>query len=98
MTTQRARAYARVMKTLKDLGPVKLLPSEQARTRLAADALLFCADLVNDASARSAYADIDALREHLISSGRWSAQRADDLLDDVWACGPGLSTPLAIAA
>ena len=36
MTSERARAYARVIKTLHDLGPAKLRSPEQALTRLAA--------------------------------------------------------------
>jgi len=52
MTPDRARAYARVMKTIRDLGPAKLRSSEQEVTRIAADSLLFCADLVNDHAAR----------------------------------------------
>jgi hypothetical protein len=33
MTAERARAYGRVMRTLRDLGPPKLLAPEQARIR-----------------------------------------------------------------
>jgi hypothetical protein len=98
MTSQRARAYARVMVTLRDLGPAKLLPAEQSRIRLAADTLLFCADLLGDASARTACADADELCAHLARSGRWMPQRADALFDDLWACGPGHSSSLAAAA
>jgi hypothetical protein len=98
MTAQRASAHARVTKTLRDLGPAKLLPSEQARIRLAADTLLFCADLDTDLAARSTIADIGSLCRHLAGSGRWMPQRADELLDDVCACGPltlGLLTDAA---
>jgi hypothetical protein len=98
MTSQRARAYARVMVTLRDLGPAKLLPAEESRIRLAADTLLFCADLTGDASARAACADIDALCAHLSRAGRWTPERAGELFDAVWACGPGLTSPLAAAA
>jgi hypothetical protein len=98
MTAQRARAYARVLQTIEDLGPAKMLPSEQATTRLAADALLFCADLVNDDSAWDACADLEALGRHLVASGRWSSERAHELVGDVLACGPDLSAPLSMAA
>jgi hypothetical protein len=37
----RAQAYGRVVKTLDDLGPTKLLADEQETIRSAADALLF---------------------------------------------------------
>jgi hypothetical protein len=98
MTAQRARAYARVTKTLSDLGPAKLLASEQALTRMAADTLLFCDDLAGDPAARAACAAMDALRDHLVTSGRWTAERADELVDDLWACGPGFARAFAIAA
>lgn len=98
MTNERARAYARVMTTLRDLGPAKLLPSEQARIRSAADALLFCASIAADRSARNGFADVEALRAHLVDSGRWTRERANALGDDVWACGPALDVALAPAA
>jgi hypothetical protein len=90
MTCDRARAYARVMQTLRDLGPAKLRSSEQALTRHAADALLFCADIVNDQAARSALMAFDEMHERLVASGRWTAERAARLHDDLWACGPAL--------
>jgi hypothetical protein len=98
MTRERARAYARVMKTLTDLGPAKLLSAEQARIRSAADALLFCASIATDRSARTAFADVETLRELLVASGRWTPERAARLEDDVWACGPALGATLAAAA
>jgi hypothetical protein len=97
MTSDRARAYARVMKTLTDLGPTKLRSTEQALTRLAADALLFCADIVNDRSARATFADFDDMCARLIASGRWTPDRADQLADDVWACGPAFDVALRAA-
>jgi hypothetical protein len=98
MTSQRARAYGRVTRTLRDLGPAKLLPAEQARIRNAADTLVFCADLDSCPAARAELADLYTLRDHLVASGRWTPERASRLLDDVWACGPGLDVPLAAAA
>lgn len=99
MTGPRARAYGRVIRTLSDLGAAKLLASEQARIRHAADALLFCADVVQDSAARAGVSDIQTLRDHLVESGRWTSERAGELADDVWACGPGLaSVPVAAAA
>jgi hypothetical protein len=90
MTPERARAYARVTTTLRDLGPAKLRSSEQALTRVAADSLLFCADIVGDRLARAAFSDFDAMRERLVATGRWTHKRAAELADDVWACGPAL--------
>lgn len=85
MTTDRAQAYGRVMQTLADVGPTKLLEDEQQRVRDAADALLF-ADTAE--AARGATSDAEALTTHLTETDRWSAERADQLLEDLLACGP----------
>jgi hypothetical protein len=85
MTSDRTQAYGRVVKTLEDLGPSKLLPAEQERVREAADNLIFAAGL---ADARDTLADVEALAEHLVASGRWSSERAEQLVDDLLACGP----------
>jgi hypothetical protein len=85
MNAERTQAYGRVIKTVDDLGPAKLQPSEQELIREAADTLIFASD-VDDA--RSALADIDALAEHLVASGRWTDERADQLVRDLLACGP----------
>jgi hypothetical protein len=98
MTTARADAYRRVLQTLRDIGPAKLWPREQACVRNAADALLFCDDLADDSGARDALATIAALSDDLIASARWSPARARLLLDDVWACGPSRAFGLPIAA
>jgi hypothetical protein len=98
MTRPRARAYARVMKTLREVGPAKLLPAEQERIRRAADARVFSSSLATDESARAAFIDVDALCEHLIESGRWSVERAVDLATDLWVCGPALDEASAAAA
>lgn len=98
MTGQRARAYARVMNTIRDLGPAKLLPSERERIRTAADTLVFCASIATDPSARAAFLDVEALCEHLVASGRWGAERAAELENDLWLSGPSLDDVLAAAA
>jgi replication-associated recombination protein RarA len=85
MTSERTQAYGRVLRTLEDVGPTKLHESEQERIREAADTLIFASTL---GDARAALADIDALAEHLASSGRWSAERAAELAQDILACGP----------
>ena len=90
MTSDRTQAYGRVVKTLEDLGPAKLQPAEQDRIREAADNLVFAADLDE---ARASLADVDALVEHLVASGRWTTERADQLAADLLACGP--VTPVA---
>jgi hypothetical protein len=85
MTSERTQAYGRVVKTLEDVGPTKLHESEQERIRDAADTLIFAATLEE---ARAALADIDALAEHLASTGRWTQERAAELAQDILACGP----------
>ena len=98
MTSQRARAYGRVTRTIEELGPAKLLVVEQARIREAADALLFCSGPAADTLALEEFWGICDLRDHLVESGRWTAERADRLVDDLWACGPRADARLAAAA
>jgi hypothetical protein len=82
----RALAYGRVVKTLDDLGPTKLLLDEQETIRAAADALLFEED------AYEALAQVEDLAERLVEADRWTPERARALVDDVAACGPLAST------
>jgi hypothetical protein len=97
MTTHRAHAYRRVTITLSDMGPAKLWPTEQATIREAADALLFATDLSSE-EARMALAAVVVLTDELIEAERWTPSRAQELLDDVWACGPGKAFGLPVAA
>ena len=92
MTNERTQAYGRVVQTLAELGPTKLLPAEQARIRDAADNLIFAADLDE---ARDALLDMSALAEHLLKSGRWLEERIDRLVSDLLACGPAATIPAA---
>ena len=85
MTSDRTQAYGRVIKTLEDVGPAKLQPAEQDRIREAADNLIFAVDLDE---ARTALEDVDALTAHLVSSGRWTSESAEQLHSDLLACGP----------
>jgi hypothetical protein len=91
MTSERTQSYSRVVRTIDELGPTKLLAGEQQRLRDAADTLIFCAGI--EADERAAIADVEALVAHLADSGRWTAERAAELRDDVLGCGP-----LALAA
>ncbi len=87
MTSQRSRAYGRVMRTLEELAPSKLLPDELAIVREAADTLLFSEDL--DAhGAREALSHVEALLVRLVETERWTPERAQQLGDDIAACGP----------
>jgi hypothetical protein len=85
MTSERTQAYGRVVKTLDDLGPAKLQTAEQDRIREAADTLIFAAE---PEEARAALENIEALAEHLVASGRWTPERAQQLLEDLTECGP----------
>jgi hypothetical protein len=86
MNSARTQAYGRIVKTLEDLGPAKLLPSEQERIREAADTLIFASG--SDDDVVSAVDDVRALADHLAESGRWSDERAAELVDDILATGP----------
>ena len=48
MNSDRTQAYGRIVKTLEDLGPAKLLATEQVRIRDAADTLIFASDADHD--------------------------------------------------
>ena len=89
MTSERAQAYGRVVTMLDELSASKLLAREQERIREAADTMLFCDD-GSATQARAAHDDIEALVRHLVESDRWTEERAQLLLDQVDACGPGI--------
>ena len=88
MSPERSKAYRRVMQTLDDMGPSKLLEPEQQRIRHAADNLIFSTDLVGDADALDALEDVEALCRILVASGRWEQATASRLADDIFQCGP----------
>jgi hypothetical protein len=85
MTSERTQAYGRVIRTLDDVGPTKLHADEQARIREAADILIFAATA---AEVRDTLDDVEALGERLVATGRWSEERAAELVQDLVACGP----------
>ena len=86
MTSERTQAYGRIVRTLEDLGPAKLLDAEQERIREAADTLIFASG--PDDHVVAALDDVTALAAHLAESGRWTDERAAQLVDDLSACGP----------
>ena len=86
MNSDRTQAYGRIVKTLEDLGPAKLLDSEQVRIRDAADTLIFASDADHDVLA--AVEDVRLLAGHLVESGRWTDEPAAKLVDDIAATGP----------
>ncbi|MDA0170803.1 hypothetical protein OJ998_17005 [Solirubrobacter taibaiensis] len=87
MNSERSQAYGRVMRTLTDLGPSKLLPNEQERVRAAADGLLFSDDARDEATVET-LAAVRELTAHLVATERWSDTSATALRDDLEACGP----------
>ena len=95
MTTNRARAYGRVMTLIDELGPAKLHADEQQAVRDAADALLFTADVASDTEARAALNQLDDIMDRLVVSERLIPETSDALLDAVEACGPQ-TEPLAL--
>lgn len=97
MNHERASAYKRVMQTLENLGPSKLLDGEQERIRDAADNLIFSRGLTEDAAALDALGDVERLCRALIDGGRWEAAAAQRLADDVLQCGPILPAELKAA-
>jgi hypothetical protein len=96
VTNERAQAYGRVMKTLEDMGPAKLHDLERHRIRSAADVLLFAPP--NDPAALDELTGVEHLVRHLAETGRWTAQRANELSDDVAACGPALIGELPVVS
>ncbi len=97
MSPERSKAYRRVMKTLDDLGPSKLLDGEQQRIRYAADNLIFSTDLNADVEACDALEDVATLCRSLVESGRWEQATAMRLVDDVCECGPSSAIVLQAA-
>lgn len=86
MTSDRSRAYTRVIKTIDDMGPAKLHELEQRRLRNAIDTLVFAGPA--EYSALHVLDDVELLLAGLVESGRWTADRAGELLDDITGCGP----------
>ncbi len=97
MNDERAHAYKRVMHTLAELGPSKLLAGEQDRIRYAADNLIFSRDLAADTAALDALGDVERLCRALVDSGRWEEPSATRLAEDILQCGPTLSSELKAA-
>ncbi|HYP49224.1 MAG TPA: hypothetical protein VEQ61_11360 [Thermoleophilaceae bacterium] len=87
MTPDRVEAYARVMKTLADLGPSKLHSHEQAVIRTAADDLLLFEALPGEDPRMSAL-EVEWLAARLVEAERWGEHEARRLVEDVLACGP----------
>jgi hypothetical protein len=88
VTPERAAAYGRLMRTVRDDGPEALQPDECALIREAADSLFFCEELAWDDEARDGLTRVGDLAGDLVGSGRWGPDRAERLLQDIESCGP----------
>lgn len=97
MSPERSQAYRRVMHTLDELGPSKLLDEEQDRIRHAADNLIFASDVELDGPARAALDDTMRLCRSLVESGRWEKVTAAQLGNDLRDCGPEATAGLRAA-
>ncbi len=97
MTTNRARAYGRVIDILDELGPAKLHADEQQVVRDAADALLFTADVASDTQAKAALNAAVALVERLVDNERLLPETGEGILDAIESCGPQ-TEPLQLPA
>ena len=98
MSPERTQAYKRVMRTLSELGPSKLLATEQQRVREAADTLIFSSGLSDEQAAVEALADADELCRDLVASGRWERVTAAQLAQDLRGCGARAEAEAALRA
>ena len=69
-------------------GPMALEPAEQTLLREAADAVFFSQDVALDDEAQEALAQIGDLTGTLVGAERWDSTRAEQVLQDLEACGP----------
>jgi hypothetical protein len=88
MTQSRTQAYARVIRTISEMGPAKLHPAEQDVIRETADTLIFAATFEDDPDANLAVDALAMLAGRLAESGRWTEERVEQLVDDILSCGP----------
>jgi hypothetical protein len=65
-----------------------LEPAEQTLLREAADAVFFSQDVALDDEAQEALAQIGDLTGTLVGAERWDSTRAEQVLQDLEACGP----------
>jgi hypothetical protein len=88
MTPERSKAYGRLMKVIAADGDAALEPAEQELLREAADAMFFCEDIAQDEDARDGLARVGDLAGQLVGAERWDPELAEQVLQDLEACGP----------
>jgi hypothetical protein len=88
VTPERSQAYGRLMKVIAADGEAALEPAEQEILREAGDSLFFCEDISLDDDAREALARVNDLAGQLVGAERWDPELAEQVLQDLEACGP----------
>ena len=76
------------MKVVSAGGEAALEPAEQQVLREAGDALFFCEDIALDDDAREALSRVSDLSGRLVGAERWDPELAEQVLQDLEACGP----------
>jgi hypothetical protein len=76
------------MRVVSAEGPERLESDEQSVLRETADALFFTGDIAADPEARDALARANDLAGNLVGAERWSPDYAEQVLQDLEACGP----------
>jgi hypothetical protein len=76
------------MKVISAEGETALEPAEQEVLREAGDALFFCEDIALDDDAREALSRVSDLSGRLVGAERWDPELAEQVLQDLEACGP----------
>jgi hypothetical protein len=88
VTPERSQAYGRLMTVISAEGDAALEPAEKEVLREAGDALFFCEDIALDDDARDALARVSDLAGELVGAERWDPELAEQVLQDLEACGP----------
>jgi hypothetical protein len=85
MTSERAAAYGRTMKTIGDMEAAKFHEAESAVLRNSADELFFANE--ETADYRESVTVVTNLINNLVANDRLVTETGQRLLDDILACG-----------
>jgi hypothetical protein len=83
------------MRVVSAEGAERLEPDEQAMLREAADSIFFSRDISGDPEASEALARASDLAGDLVGAERWSPDHAEQVLQNLEACGPAQLVRLA---